>query len=240
MSSGPMAASLAFPPTHLDVFLQYLPISCIHTLRVAASGLWQEADEHVQARCRAILQELVPDKAAREHFRELFGCSNDQALLCMRQWLVSVDSSTQFGQWRTQTAVARLMTGVSLDGADLFAAVKRAFLASQEPRLAGNEAVVLWMHVLGALEEQDPVQSKMLAHEAWESLAGQVRQENFLWVAQTAHFVNAMDEVSSWMVVAGGPTKSELLAWFNFLDKQLQDFPQKLTLLSMFLSIIPI
>ena len=56
----------------------------------------------------------------------------------MREWLVSVDNSTQFGQWRTQTAVARLMTGVSLDGGDLFAAVKRAFLASQVPRLAGQ------------------------------------------------------------------------------------------------------
>eukprot|EP00435_Cladocopium_sp_Y103_P000272 s4626_g1.t1 len=73
--------------------------------------------------------------------------------------------------------VARLMTGVSLDGTDVFAAVKRAFLASQVPSLAKNESVVKWMHVLGALEEQDPLQSKLLAAEAWEALAAQVSDE---------------------------------------------------------------
>ena len=223
--TGPMADCLAFPPTHLDVFLQYLPIACIHNVGAATSRLCEEAQLHVKVRCAAVLRQLVPDRAAREHFRELFGCNDDQSLLCMRKWLVGVDNSTQFGQWRTQTAVARLMTGVSLDGADLFAAVKRAFLASQVPRLASNPAVVLWMHVLGALEEQDPVQSKFLAQEAWEGLAGQVRQENFVWVAQTAHFVNAMDEVDRWMVVAGGPSAAELLAWFNILDKQLLGSP---------------
>jgi len=140
----------------------------------------------------------------------------------MREWLVSVDQTTQFGQWRTQTAVARLMTGVSLDGGDLFAAVKRAFLASQVPRLAGNSAVILWMHVLGALEEQDPIQSKLLACEAWEGLA---RFDNFLWVCQTAHFVNAIDEMDRWMLVQGGPSIAELLHWFNVLEQQLQDSP---------------
>ncbi|CAE7355940.1 unnamed protein product [Symbiodinium natans] len=220
-----MADILVFPPTHLDDFLQYLPLACVHSVKATAQRLAQEGELHVKRRCQRVLEKLVPDHVARDHFRELFGCCDDQHLLCMRQWLVSVDNSTQFSQWRTQTAVARLMTGVSLDGADLFAAVKRAFLASQVPRLAGNPAVILWMHVLGALEEQDPIQSKLLACDAWESLAGQVSQENFIWVAQTAHFVNAIDELDRWMVVAGGPSLTQLLKWFKILEQQLQDSP---------------
>mmetsp|Transcript_8382 Transcript_8382/g.15281 ORF Transcript_8382/g.15281 Transcript_8382/m.15281 type:complete len:249 (-) Transcript_8382:121-867(-) len=214
-----------FPPAHLDLFLQFLPISEIHNVRVAADRLSQEGYLHLEMRCRAVLHKLVPDANAREHFRKLFGCSDDQTLLYMRQLLVGVDQATQFGQWRTQTAVARLMTGVSLDGGDLFAAVKRAFLASQVPRLANNAAVVLWMHVLGALEEQDPVQSKLLACEAWESLAGEVSKDNFVWVAQTAHFVNALDEVDQWLAVSEGPSSGELLAWFNVLELQLHKAP---------------
>ena len=162
------------------------------------------------------------------------------------------------------------MTGVSMDGTDLFAAVKRAFLASQVPVLAKNEHVVLWMHVLGALEEQDPIQSKLLAAEAWEALASQLgeddrsfetkenRSKNALnsiehieykheynsWPAakdpldaikllpsslllcvQTAHFVNALDHLETWLCHESGPSTGQLYHWLKLLEEQLEVAP---------------
>ena len=59
------------------------------------------------------------------------------------------------------------------------------------------------MHVLGALEEQDPLQSKLQACEAWEALAKAVTLEKLLWVIQCAHFVDALDHLEKWLLVSG-------------------------------------
>ena len=258
----------SFPPVHLELILQFLLVGEIQELRSSRS-LSQDAKPYLKRRCHAFLQKLVP-YAAQLHYQQLFNSSDENQLLCMRQLLVNVDESTQFGQWRTQTAVARLMTGVSMDGTDLFAAVKRAFLASQVPVLAKNEHVVLWMHVLGALEEQDPIQSKLLAAEAWEALASQLgenddrsfetkenrskntlnsmediqyKQENNSWPAkdpldaikllpsslllcvQTAHFVNAMDHLETWLCHESGPSTGQLYHWLKLLEEQLEMAP---------------
>jgi len=227
-----MEALPMFPPVHLELILQFLPMSEIRQMQSSSESLSRDARRHFQVRCQALLQ-TVPI-AAQAHYLQLFETEtqisqtlDDTAsvsvhILSMRRLLLQVDEATQFGQWRTQTAVARLMTGVSLDGTDLFAAVKRAYLASQVPALAKNKNVVLWMHVLGALEEQDPIQSKVLAAEAWEALASQlhdhldhkvrgVKHGNdlipeaafpsllLLWM-QTVHFVNALDDrVEMWV-----------------------------------------
>ena len=249
----------SFPPVHLELILQFLLVGEIQELR-SSSLSNQDATPYLKRRCHAFLQKLVP-YTAQVHYQQLFNSADENQLLCMRQWLVNVDESTQFGQWRTQTAVARLMTGVSMDGTDLFAAVKRAFLASQVPVLAKNEHVVLWMHVLGALEEQDPIQSKLLAAEAWEALASQLgddrsfetkenRSKNALkheynsWPAakdpldaikllpsslllcvQTAHFVNALDHLETWLCHESGPSTGQLYHWLKLLEEQLEVAP---------------
>lgn len=164
-------------PVYLEPILQFAEFREIQQMQSASRCLSRDAKKHLKTRCQSVLKDLP--HAAQMHYRQLFDCDDSSAfyILSMRQLLIDVDQATQFGQWRTQTAVARLMTGVSLDGTDVFAAVKRAFLASQVPSLAKNESVVKWMHVLGALEEQDPLQSKLLAAEAWEALAAQVSDE---------------------------------------------------------------
>ena len=176
---------------HFDLILHFLFSSEIQRLRATSRSLCNDAEPHLRLRSRAFLEKMVPDAAARMHYQEIFESSDENSLLLMRQWLVNVDDATRFGQWRTQTAVARLMTGVSMDASDLFAAVKRAYLASQVPCLSNKKHVVLWMHVLGALEEQDPIQSKLMAAEAWEALATEIKEHTVLWVIQSAHFVSA-------------------------------------------------
>mmetsp|Transcript_63449 Transcript_63449/g.185513 ORF Transcript_63449/g.185513 Transcript_63449/m.185513 type:complete len:151 (-) Transcript_63449:15-467(-) len=117
------------------------------------------------------------------------------------------------------------MNGVTLDGSDLFSALKRSFLASQVPALAEAPGTVRWMHVLGAAEEQDPVQARALAREAWGALAHKLTQENVLWAAQAAHFADALGGLCGWLLVDGGPGPPELLAWLRGLEGRLQDMP---------------
>lgn len=170
----------------LEPILQFSEFREIQQMQSSSRCLSRDAKNHLKIRCRSVLKGLP--HAAQMHYRQLFDCddcddcsdSSDSSafrILLRRQLLIDVDEATQFGQWRTQTAVARLMTGVSLDGTDVFAAVKRAFLASQVVSLSRKKDVVSWMHVLGALEEQDPLQAKRLAAEAWEALAGHVFDE---------------------------------------------------------------
>ena len=135
------ASDAPFPPVHLDLIAQFLPMSELQSLRTSGQSVSGDAEQHLKTRSEAFLLKTVPDDAARAHYQELFGTCEVERLLDMRKWLAAVDGATQFGQWRTQTAVARLMTGVALDGRDLFAAVKRAFLASQVPRLAASPQV---------------------------------------------------------------------------------------------------
>ena len=164
----------------LEPILQFSEFREVQKMQSSSRCLFRDAKEHLKIRCQSVLKGLP--HAAQVHYRQLFDCddcsdSSAFRILLRRQLLIDVDEATQFGQWRTQTAVARLMTGVSLDGTDVFAAVKRAFLASQVLSLSRAKHVVSWMHVLGALEEQDPLQAKRLAAEAWEALAGHVFDE---------------------------------------------------------------
>lgn len=168
----------------LEPILQFSEFREIQQMQNSSRCLYRDAKNHLKIRCQSVLKGLP--HAAQMHYHQLFDddcdCSDSSdssalRILLRRQLLIDVDDATQFGQWRTQTAVARLMTGVSLDGMDVFAAVKRAFLASQVVSLSRKKHVVSWMHVLGALEEQDPLQAKRLAAEAWEALAGLVFDE---------------------------------------------------------------
>jgi len=220
------AASELLIGCHSAAIAVFLPARCTGSLRAAGRGACAELAPHVTDRCSQALQQAVPDAAARAHYCALLGSPDGAlALLGRRRWLLEVDAATQFSQWRTETAVARLMNGVALDGSDLFSALKRAFLASQVPKLAGSPCVVKWMHVLGAAEEQDPVQAKLLSSEAWGALAHAVTEENVLWAVQAAHFADALEGLSSWLLVSGGPSASELLVWLRRLERRLRDSP---------------
>mmetsp|Transcript_52524 Transcript_52524/g.139937 ORF Transcript_52524/g.139937 Transcript_52524/m.139937 type:complete len:253 (+) Transcript_52524:951-1709(+) len=164
---------------------------------------------------------------ARLHYAEVLGEGAEGAavLLHRRRWLLEVDEATRFSQWRTETAVARLMNGVSVDAGDLFAALKRAFLASQVACLADGKGVAQWMHVLGAVEEQDPVQARALAGEAWRALAPALAEETLIWAVQTAHFVEALPELAGWLLVAGGPSEERLRGWLRRLEARLRKEP---------------
>lgn len=144
------------------------------------------------------------------------------ALLCRRRWLGTVKEMTQFSQWRAETAVVRLMHGVDLDGKDIFAALRRAFLASQVPVLAKMEGVASWMHVLGAVEEQDPLQAKALAREAWAVLA--VTEESLIWLVQTAHFVDDIQDLRTWFEECGLDL-CETRPWLEALKRRLEAAP---------------
>mmetsp|Transcript_25696 Transcript_25696/g.80099 ORF Transcript_25696/g.80099 Transcript_25696/m.80099 type:complete len:256 (-) Transcript_25696:41-808(-) len=199
---------------------------CLGSLRAAGHGASLALTPHTVRLCREALERSVKDSAARVHYREILGTEEDPiAFMCRRRWLLVVDEATRFSQWRTETAVARLMTGVPLDGDDLFAALKRTFLASQVASLADAPGTVRWMHVLGAVEEQDPVQAKVLAREAWGALAHTVTAENVLWAVQAAHFADALGCLCGWLLVDGGPAPARLLAWLRALGERLQDAP---------------
>ena len=225
----------------LEPILELTDFPEIHQIQSSSRSLCRDAKDHLRSRCESVLKKIP--QAAQMHYRQLFESrvtdgATDSALqlLQKRRLLLKVDQATQFGQWRTQTAVARLMTGVSMDGCDLFSAVKRAFLASQVPLLAKNQHVILWMHVLGALEEQDPIQSKVLAEEAWGSLWEEVDAENdpsvlLLWL-QTVHFVNATRRRNMlklqlrWVAFRGGLSLSVgyvyLISWYiSYFEKAL-------------------
>eukprot|EP00931_Biecheleriopsis_adriatica_P122681 TRINITY_DN97692_c0_g1_i1.p1 TRINITY_DN97692_c0_g1~~TRINITY_DN97692_c0_g1_i1.p1 ORF type:complete len:261 (-),score=64.38 TRINITY_DN97692_c0_g1_i1:39-821(-) len=208
-----------------DVVLQCLPDSCVGCLRATGHSLSTELQPHIARRLQSAWQQLVPSAAARSHYEEILGCCEDGLLLYRRRWLVGVDKATQYDQWRTPTAVARLMNGVSLDGGDLFAALKRAFLASQVPELAEHKSVVCWMHVLGAVEEQDPIQSKIFSGEAWEALASQLTQETAHWPLQTAHFVDALGDFEKWLLVENGPSAAKLTQWLEKTAVQMEQSP---------------
>jgi len=211
---------------HSAILAALLPARLLGSLRVADRTAHSEFTPAATALCRSALDHVVPDAAVREHYRGILGpLDSPMLLMSRRRWLLAVDEATQFSQWRTETAVARLMNGVSMDGGDLFAALKRSFLASQVPNLASSPIVVRWMHVLGAVEEQDPVQAKLLAAEAWTELAGTVDGESLVWVLQAAHFVDSLSDIGSWLLDDGRHEASTLLAWLQALERMLKETP---------------
>ncbi|CAE8715003.1 unnamed protein product [Polarella glacialis] len=232
---GPTAASgtradrfrqeilLSWPLNEVVRFLSHQAVGFIRTAGVAfreeTAPLWTSA-------CHSAFREAVKDPCARCHYQDLLGSTDEATLLRRRKSLLDIDNLTQLDQWRTHTAVARLMNNVPLDGRDLFAALKRVFLASQIKELEESPCVILWMHVLGAVEEQDPVQSKRLAAEAFEALASSITLENIHWPVQAAHFVDAMTVVDEWLPAAsGGPSLSDLADWLHTLMERMQDEP---------------
>eukprot|EP00441_Pelagodinium_beii_P035611 CAMPEP_0197643566 /NCGR_PEP_ID=MMETSP1338-20131121/16838_1 /TAXON_ID=43686 ORGANISM="Pelagodinium beii, Strain RCC1491" /NCGR_SAMPLE_ID=MMETSP1338 /ASSEMBLY_ACC=CAM_ASM_000754 /LENGTH=256 /DNA_ID=CAMNT_0043216831 /DNA_START=46 /DNA_END=813 /DNA_ORIENTATION=+ len=207
-------------PAVLSSLEQFLSSQSLSRIQESSPNLAAELTPFMNLRRHDEWTVAVSIACARQHFEEILNSDNEGTLLCRRRCLVRVDQGTQLEQWRTPTAVARLMNGVSMDGSDLFAALKRTFLASQVPSFEKLPAVVYWMHVLGAIEEQDPVQSKLLAAEAFSTLAsdGQISEGNVHWAVQAAHFVDDLDNFSGWLLVEGGPSVQELTAWLAGLD----------------------
>jgi len=205
--------------------LQYLPIPDAAGLSAASRAVSVQSSADLAERARCTFNGVVPIRLAQQNYQAIFRTSNPGRILKERRRLVGVDNATRFAQWRTETAVARLMTGVPMDGGDLFATLKRTFLASQVPDYSKVTPVVHWMHVLGAVEEQDPVQAKLQGREAWQSLAHSVTKDSLLWALQTAHFVDAFNEFPNWLLVDGGPTADELVEWLEALEQRLQVEP---------------
>ncbi|CAE8586322.1 unnamed protein product [Polarella glacialis] len=223
-----------------------MPPSAASSMR-AWSRLLQLRKQKPHDHEAGLLDEYTTDprtlETGRCHYQDLLGSTDEATLLRRRKSLLDIDNLTQsvpqfqqaphlklalplLDQWRTHTAVARLMNNVPLDGRDLFAALKRVFLASQIKELEESPCVILWMHVLGAVEEQDPVQSKRLAAEAFEALASSITLENIHWPVQAAHFVDAMTVVDEWLPAAsGGPSLSDLADWLHTLMERMQDEP---------------
>lgn len=202
-----------------------LAAPCLSAFRVASQGCHCEITPCAVAQSEQELQNTVADEAVRQHYRELLGVDDAIRLLHRRQWLLSVDASTTYAQWRTHTAVARLMNGVPLDGVDLFAALRRAYLASQVPALADSAGVVRWMHVLDAVEETDPVQAQHYAAEAWRALAHTVTAHSFLWAAQTAHFLSSMSDLHKWLLADEGIDAQKLHSLLEALEGRLESTP---------------
>lgn len=212
---------------HTTTVATCLSPPCLGCLRLASRGVRAELNSYIAAICHKALEAAVPAELARDHYREVLGVSEAIAVLSRRRWLQQAIAATTWSQWRTETAVARLMIGVRVDESDLFSALKRAFLASQVPSLANSPGVVRWMNVLGAVEEQDPLLMKLLAREAWEAVIGEVgvASQTLLWVVQHAHFVAALDDVGSWLLVKGGPSIEELTGWLQSLKQRLEENP---------------
>jgi len=204
-----------------------LPLSCSSSLRTVARASCAEISPHIIAVCGRLLDEAVPDKAAQEHLRILLDVSDVRAVLHRRRWLLDMDAATTYKQWKTERpSTAQMTNGVSLDGGDLFAALKRTLFASKVPALSETPAVVHWMHVLGAIEEQDIG----LAAEAWAELAPTLSKDNLVWVVQSAHFMDAIDNVGGWLSegwlsTAGGPSNEEVAEWLQALESRLKMSP---------------
>lgn len=206
----------------LEVSAGWLPHISICNIRTASSSMCRDLASCVESICRDLWESAVADDLVRRHYQELLGVSTPMELLCRRRWLNDVVNATQFSQWRTETAVARLMHGVHIDGRDLFAALRRAFLASQVPLLARADSVVNWMHVLGAVEEQDPMQRKVMAGEAWAAMSQVVTEETLIWPVQTAHFVDG--GLKAWFE-GSDLDLCELRSWLQGLQSRLEATP---------------
>mmetsp|Transcript_15862 Transcript_15862/g.55186 ORF Transcript_15862/g.55186 Transcript_15862/m.55186 type:complete len:251 (+) Transcript_15862:37-789(+) len=198
-------------------------------LRAAGRGVAADLSTHARVIIDEVLTTSVPDPLARLHYEEMFG-SCVPGILLRRRWLLEIDSATQHHQWRAESSVARLMQGVNLDGGDFFCSLRRAYLAAQVPSLAKSVVVVHWMHILGAVEEQDPVQAKWMSQQAWREVASSITAETVLWCVQSAHFIDDLSGLPFWLVVGGedgrgGPTRSLLLAWLESLVCKLESRP---------------
>jgi len=212
---------------HASTVATCLSPPCLGYVRLGNRSVRAAVQPHVLAIVSEALEAVVPNATAREHYRQILDVENAMAILTRRRWLQEVNAATTFSQWRTETAVARLMIGAEMDGFDFFSALKRAFLASQVPALATTPGVIRWMNVLGAAEEQDPVQMRLLAREAWEAVVGEtgLAEEAVLWVVQHAHFVDALDDAGGWLMVRGGPSHEEVTAFLEALKKRLEEAP---------------
>lgn len=197
-------------------------------LRAAGREVGRETEPLAAALVREAIAATGACPATLAHYVGILGkgAERHSVLLLRRRWLLQIDEETKFSQWRTDSAVARLMIGVSMDACDLFATLKRAFLASQVPALESSNAIARWMHVLGAVEEQDLVQARLLGREAWGALAPLVTEDNLIWVVQTAHFVDGLPELPGWLLVDGGPRAAQLLGWLRELEARLRREPQ--------------
>lgn len=212
----------ALPLTQIASFLPAGPLA---QMRVCSAESRQELAPHVAATCAGLWEDVVEDSLARLHYREVLGASDAMLLLARRRWLCDVDEATKFSQWRTESPVARLMHGVRMDDGDLFSALRRAYLASQVPALAERPGVAEWMHVLGALEEQDPVQAVLLSGEAWRPLAAAMSEQTLLWAVEAFHFVDGLESLAEWLVGEGGMGGPELLTWLTALVQRLEREP---------------
>lgn len=196
---------------------------CMGRLLVTGRTLHEELAPYVALVCFQTWNGLVADVAVQAHYAEILDASDPATLLERRAWLQQVDAETLSAQWR-QVAVNRLVQRSSLDGVDLFSALKRAYLASQVPSLMQLPAVVCWMHLLGAIEEQDQAEAKRLMAEALEPLARGTTERNLIWRLQAAHFVDALPALAGCLVGAGVDA-GELHAWLETTAAKLADNP---------------
>lgn len=217
-----MAADLLITDVPLDAVIGWLAPCSACSLAASSAMLHRDLAPSIEQMSRDEWDTLVCDELVRANYREILGTPLPRELVRRRGWLSSVVRTTELSQWQTVSDVLRLMHQVDLDATDLFAALRRTFLASQVAALAENAGVVHWMHILGAVEEQDPLQSKLLAREAWAAMG--VTQESLLWAVQTAHFVDDVIGLGSWFSESGlEPQK--LQAWLQALQVELSARP---------------
>lgn len=208
----------------LDVVARCLPYVSLCNLCAVSTSIRRDLAPSVDIVCRDLWESIVASSLVRAHYCDILEVSRPMELLVRRRWLSSLVEKTQETQWRTATAVSRMMNGVSLDGSDLFASLRRAFLASQVPELERVESVANWMHVLGAVEEQEQMYAKELAREAWVGMAGIAIEENLIWLVQTAHFVDDICGMQSWFEEAGMDL-SMCRGWLEVLQRRLEAKP---------------
>jgi len=185
---------------------KYLSLDAQRKLMFVSKALQGELSPYMHQLSVETLYRLVPEPFVRVHYAEMLGVSEPAAILERRGWLVAKGSDTQWQQWQAMSVV-RLVQRADIDGSDVFCAVKRAYFASQVPALACLPGVILWMHVLGALEEQDHIQALRLAAEAMRMLVSTTSEENVIWRVQAAHFLEALSDLPTWMCdIHIGPT----------------------------------
>lgn len=230
---GISAVELVLLSDNLDAVILGLPPAGICNLRTVSRGLCHSMVACVEHTCANCWTTLVADSLARTHYCMLFETTRPMDLIIRRRWLCEWIEASETLRWAMtqgnrcslqQATVIRLVHGSHLDHGDLFASLRRAYLASQVPALAQLNGVIGWMHILGSVEEQDSFQAKLLAKEAWACMAQTLTEETFIWAVQTAHFLDDVAGLATWFEDSGLDLR-ELGRWLATLQRNLEATP---------------
>lgn len=233
LQSDISTVELVLLSVHLDAVVLGLPPAGVCNLRTVSRGICHSMATCVEHTCANCWRALVADSHARKHYSMLFGTIRPMDLIMRRRWLIEKIDASETLRWGMtqgnrcslqQATVIRLVHGADLDHGDLFASLRRAYLASQVPAFAQMEGVIAWMHVLGSVEEQDSFHAKLLAKEAWSCMAQAVTEETVIWAVQTAHFLDDVAGLRGWFEDSDLEL-SELGRWLTTLQRSLEATP---------------